>query len=212
MPKYSKEQHDLNFHFKPKDFRDKIALFFVKILRFVADVFFKNNYAKRSVMLETVAAVPGMVAGTLQHLQILRKMEWGHPEWIKSLLDEAENERMHLMVFLEISEPSKLDKFIVFFTQGVFFNMFFLLYLLSPKTAHRIVAYFEEEAVISYTRYLQKIDSGEIKNTPAPTMAYEYWDIPNGTLRDLVIAIRNDEAEHRDVNHKFANLLTEQNV
>jgi ubiquinol oxidase len=206
MPKYSREAHDLNVHFNPIDFRDKISIFVVKILRFFADIFFKNNYAKRAIMLETVAAVPGMVAGTLQHLSILRRMSSNKKEdWIPKLIDEAENERMHLMVFLEISKPNKFDRFIVFMVQGIFFNLFFLLYLISPKTAHRIVGYFEEEAVISYTQYLNKIESGDIKNIAVPEWANEYWSLPNCDLKDLVIAIRNDEAEHRDVNHYFAN-------
>jgi ubiquinol oxidase len=209
MPKYSKQIHNLSTHFKPSDFRDRIALIFVKMLRFFADLFFKKNYLKRALMLETVAGVPGMVAGTLQHLSILRKMDKSEKSnWIPKLLDEAENERMHLMVFLELGKPSKIDKIIVFFVQGIFFNLFFLLYIISPKTAHRIVGYFEEEAVISYTTFLEKIDKGEMANTSVPLWANDYWDIPNGDLRDLVIAIRNDEAEHRDVNHLLANKLT----
>jgi ubiquinol oxidase len=207
MSKYSKPEQDLNVHIKPTTFSDKFAYLIVKVLRFGADLFFKNNYAKRSVMLETVAGVPGMVAGCLQHLSILRNMKADRADWIKKLLDEAENERMHLMAFLEIAKPSRFDRIIIFFVQGIFFNSFFLLYTLSPKIAHRIVGYFEEEAVISYTRYLDKIDKGEIENIKAPEMAFEYWDLPNGTLRDLVIAIRNDEAEHRDVNHDFSSLL-----
>jgi ubiquinol oxidase len=209
MPKYSKKKHDLSVHFKPFDIRDKIAFVFVKMLRFFADIFFKKNYIKRALMLETVAGVPGMVAGTLQHLSILRKMDKSEKsEWIPKLLDEAENERMHLMVFLELGKPSKLDKIMVFFVQGIFFNLFFLLYIISPKTAHRIVGYFEEEAVISYTAFLDKIEKGEIANVSIPAWACDYWDIPNKDLRDLVIAIRNDEAEHRDVNHKLADQLT----
>jgi ubiquinol oxidase len=209
MPKYSKQEHDLSVHFKPFDVRDKIAFAFVKMLRFFADIFFKKNYIKRALMLETVAGVPGMVAGTLQHLSILRKMDKSEKsDWIPKLLDEAENERMHLMVFLELGKPSRLDKIMVFFVQGIFFNLFFLLYIVSPKTAHRIVGYFEEEAVISYTAFLEKIEKGEITNVSIPVWACDYWDIPNKDLRDLVIAIRNDEAEHRDVNHKLADQLT----
>lgn len=36
-----------------------------------------------------------MVAGTLRHLNSLRKMKRDHG-WIHTLLEEAENERMHL--------------------------------------------------------------------------------------------------------------------
>ena len=92
--------------------------------------------------------------------------------------------------------------------QGVFYNLFFLLYLLSPKTAHRIVGYFEEEAVYSYTEYLAGVDNGTYANVAAPKIAIEYWKLaPDARLRDVIIAIRADEAHHRDVNHQFANTL-----
>ncbi len=51
------------------------------------------------MVLETVADVPGMVAGMWIHLKCLRKMQ-NNRGWIKLLLDEAENERMHLMIFI----------------------------------------------------------------------------------------------------------------
>ncbi len=93
--------------------------------------------------------------------------------------------------------------------QGAFFNGFFLLYLVSPKTAHRVVGYFEEEAVRSYTAYLAEIDAGRHENVPAPKIALDYWEMaPDARLRDVVLVIREDEAGHRDVNHDFANQLT----
>ena len=209
MPKYKKLEYEVKTHFKSFDFRDMIAFTFIKILRFFADIFFKKNYIKRALMLETVAGVPGMIAGTLQHLSILRKMDKNaNSNWIQKLLDEAENERMHLMIFLEIGKPSVFDKIIVFFVQGIFFNLFFLFYIISPKTSHRIVGDFEEEAVISYTAFLDRLESGKIENITVPEWVKDYWKIPNGDLKDLVIAIRNDEAEHRDVNHSIVSQLT----
>ena len=96
---------DLNKHFEPKNFSDKVALSFTKFLRFLADTFFKKRYGHRAVVLETVAAVPGMVAGMLIHLKSLRKIE-DDKGWIKTLLEEAENERMHLSL-IHISEPTR---------------------------------------------------------------------------------------------------------
>ena len=197
-------------HYAPKDFSDYVAFFFVKFLRFFADTFFAKRYGHRAVVLETVAAVPGMVGGALQHLKSLRRMKDDNG-WIKILLDEAENERMHLMAFMHIAHPSWFERALVIFVQGVFYNLFFLLYLISPKTAHRVVGYFEEEAIVSYTQYLEMIDKGEVENVPAPDMALEYWKLPEGaTLRDLVIAVRADEENHRDVNHAFANIIVEE--
>ena len=196
---------DLSRHHIPENLSDRFALIFVKFLRFFADIFFAKRYGHRAIVLETVAAVPGMVAGALQHLRALRRME-DDQGWIRILLDEAENERMHLMTFIHIAKPSGLERILVLFTQGVFYNFFFALYLIAPKTAHRIVGYFEEEAIVSYTEYLKEIDSGLHENVPAPRIAIEYWDLaPDARLRDVVKVIRDDEAGHRNVNHEFAN-------
>lgn len=198
---------DLSRHHQPQNLSDRIALGFVKVLRFVADTFFAKRYGHRAVVLETVAAVPGMVGGALQHLRSLRRMEDDHG-WIRTLLDEAENERMHLMTFIQIAKPGRLERTLIVLTQGAFYNAFFALYLISPRTAHRIVGYFEEEAVISYTEYLEEIDAGKHENVPAPQIAIDYWKLaPDARLRDVVLVIRNDEAGHRDVNHGFADEL-----
>ena len=194
-------------HYQPRNFSDKVALIFTKMLRLFADFFFKKRYGHRAVILETVAAVPGMVAGMLNHLKSLRKMQEDRG-WIKILLDEAENERMHLMTFINIAKPSAFERFLVIFVQGVFFNLYFFMYLISPRTCHRIVGYFEEQAIISYTEYLEEIDSGNIENTPAPKIAIDYWNLSKfAKLRDVIIAVRNDEMGHRDVNHEFVSII-----
>src|SRR5688500_14007916 len=150
------EIDSLTQHHVPVDFSDRVALVITKLARFVADTFFAGRYGHRAVVLETVAAVPGMVGGALQHLRSLRRME-GDRGRIHTLLDEAENERMHLMTFIHIARPTMLERVLVLVAQGVFFNAFFLLYLLSPKLAHRIVGYLEEEAIVGYTEYLAEI-------------------------------------------------------
>ena len=176
-------------------------------MRFFADTFFASRYGHRAVVLETVAAVPGMVGGALQHLRALRRMESDHG-WIHVLLDEAENERMHLMTFIEIARPSRLERLLILLVQGAFFNFYFLLYILSPRISHRIVGYLEEEAVHSYSEYLAGVDSGTYANVPAPQIAIDYWKLaPGALLRDVIVAVRADEVLHRDVNHQFADDL-----
>ncbi|MEK9968902.1 MAG: alternative oxidase [Ferrovibrio sp.] len=198
---------DTTRHHVPAGLSDRIALVVVKTMRFFADAFFAKRYGHRAVVLETVAAVPGMVGGMLVHLKSLRHMT-DDRGWIHTLLDEAENERMHLMVFVTIARPNALERLLVLLVQGAFFNVFFLLYLLAPKTAHRVVGYLEEEAVVSYTHYLEEIDAGRHPNLPAPQIAIDYWKLPAGaTLRDVVLATRTDEGNHRDVNHRFADIL-----
>ena len=185
---------DLEKHYEPNNFSDKIALGFTKFLRFLADTFFKKRYGHRAVVLETVAAVPGMVAGMLIHLKSLRKME-DDKGWIKILLDEAANERMHLMTFIEIAKPTVIERAIIMVAQFIFIVMYLFIYIISSRTAHRIVGYFEEEAVISYTDYLNELENGKIKDQPAPKIAINYWNLPlHSTLKDVVRVIRDDEA------------------
>ncbi|KAK1359250.1 Ubiquinol oxidase [Heracleum sosnowskyi] len=192
---------DLGKHHVPKTFLDKVAYRTVKLLRVPTDVFFQRRYGCRAMMLETVAAVPGMVGGMLLHLRSLRKFQQSGG-WIKALLEEAENERMHLMTMVELVKPKWYERFLVLTVQGVFFNAFFVLYMMSPKVAHRVVGYLEEEAIHSYTEYLKDIESGAIENVPAPAIAIDYWRLPkDAKLKDVIIVIRADEAHHRDVNH-----------
>ncbi len=198
---------DLSVHHKPVDFSDRIAFGFTKMLRFCADTFFAKRYGHRAIVLETVAAVPGMVGATINHLQALRRMQ-DDKGWIRTLMEEAENERMHLMTFIEVAKPTLFERFVILAVQWVFYLAFFVLYLVSAKTAHRVVGYFEEEAVISYTHYLAEIDEGRSPNVPAPAIAKHYWKLPDSaTLRDVVLVVRADEAHHRDVNHGFASEL-----
>ena len=199
--------NNLEKHYKPKNFSDRVAFSFTKFLRFLADAFFRKKYGHRAVVLETVAAVPGMVAGMLLHLKSLRKME-DDKGWIKILLDEAANERMHLMTFIEIAKPTLLERLIIMIAQFVFIIMYMIIFIISQRTAHRIVGYFEEEAVISYTEYLKELENGQIEDQPAPEIAINYWSLPlHSTLKDVVKVIRDDEAGHRDVNHSFATIL-----
>ncbi len=193
--------------YTPKNISDRIALGFTRVLRFFADAFFRKRYGHRAVVLETVAAVPGMVGGLLQHLKSIRHIR-DDQGWIHELLEEADNERMHLMTFIHIAQPSRFERVLIMVAQFIFYNVYFFIYLFAPKTAHRIVGYFEEEAVRSYTDYLAEVDAGRVENVPAPQIAIDYWKLPaNARLRDVIIAVREDEAGHRDKNHDFADAL-----
>ena len=99
---------------------------------------------------------------------------------IETLLEEAYNERMHLLTFLKLAEPGWFMKIIILAGQGVFFNSFFLSYLLSPQTCHRFVGYLEEEAVYTYSRIIKEIDAGNLPkwsnpNFAVPDIAVSYW-------------------------------------
>lgn len=197
----------LDAHHPVCDGSDRLAQGITRGLRGLADTFFAKRYGNRAIVLETVAAVPGLVGAAMVHLRCLRWMRHDHG-WIRALMEEAENERMHLMTFIEIARPSRLERALVLVAQAGFFTFFLLLYLLSARTAHRLVGYFEEQAVISYSQYLQEIDAGRVENVPAPKIAIDYWQLPaDARLREVVLAVRADEAGHRDVNHGFADEL-----
>lgn len=194
-------------HKPAKTISDKVAFGLVKFFRFFADTFFQKRYGNRAIVLETVAAVPGMVGAALLHLRCLRKIK-NDEGWIKTLLDEAENERMHLITFMYIAKPNWFERVIIFIAQAIFVVLYLLMYIVSSKTAHRFVGYLEEEAVVSYTHYLQELDEGRIENCPAPDIAKKYWKLAaDARLRDVLLAVRFDEEEHRDVNHQLADKL-----
>ncbi|KAL2756874.1 hypothetical protein ACRALDRAFT_1049108 [Sodiomyces alcalophilus JCM 7366] len=166
----------------------------------------------RFVFLESIAGVPGMVAGMLRHLNSLRRLKRDNG-WIETLLEESFNERMHLLTFIKMSEPGWFMKIMLIGAQGVFFNSMFIAYLISPKICHRFVGYLEEEAVHTYTRCIHEIEAGLLPKWSdprfqIPDLAVQYWNMPEDkrTMKDLILYIRADEAAHRGVNHTLANL------
>jgi hypothetical protein len=224
-------------HRAPRDFSDRVALFMVRMLRLGTDIatgyrhdvdgpevtdkngkttkpyaMSERKWLIRFVFLESVAGVPGMVAGMLRHLHSLRRMKRDNG-WIETLLEEAYNERMHLLTFLKMAEPGWFMKLMILGAQGVFFNSMFFSYLVSPRTCHRFVGYLEEEAVLTYTLAIQDLDAGKLPQWTdpkfmIPDLAANYWHIPEGhrTMKNLLLYIRADEAKHREVNHTLGNL------
>ncbi|KAA1472799.1 alternative oxidase [Dentipellis sp. KUC8613] len=225
-------------HREAKTVSDKLAVAFVHILRWGFDVVSgykhkpippeknlsleelrkggyimnEHDWLNRVLFLESIAAVPGMVAATLRHLKSLRLMR-RDSGWIHTLLEEAENERMHLMTFMTLRNPGILFRALILGAQGVFYNAFFLSYILSPKTCHRFVGHLEEEAVLTYTRCIQEMEEGrfpEWVSHPAPGIAKDYWRLrKDATMLDVIYAVRSDETTHRFVNHSLANLKSD---
>ena len=193
---------------KPKNFSDFFALSMTKFFRLIADTFFAKRYGHRAVVLETIAGVPGMVAGMLIHLRSLRSMKTGYGAQIREMLAEAENERMHLMFFIEIAKPNLFERILVISAQGIFMTFYTFMYIFFPRTSHRMIGYFEDEAVKSYTEYLELVESGKVLNIKAPQISIDYYKLPKeARLSDLIISVRNDEMHHSKVNHDYANNL-----
>lgn len=95
-------------HQAPKGISDKLCYYTILLTRNSFDFFSRydpktmdeRKWLNRVIFLETVAGVPGMVGGMQRHLRSLRTLERDHG-WIHHLLEEAENERMHLFFFLK---------------------------------------------------------------------------------------------------------------
>jgi hypothetical protein len=100
-------------HRKTQNFTDKLAHSAVSAVRFAYDKMTgyseknmpQSKWLTRIIFLETIAGVPGMVGGMARHMKSLRTMERDHG-WIHKLLAEAENERMHLFIFIQLKQPS----------------------------------------------------------------------------------------------------------
>lgn len=121
-----------------------------------SNIFFRMSYIHRAMVLETVAGVPGMVAGMCRHLRSLRRMQLNDDEdrWIVKLLAEAENERMHLMIWTQVARPFLLERMLVTAMQLFFLSFYAFLYVFFPHTAHRMVGGFSSSH--SYTTFEQR--------------------------------------------------------
>ena len=187
---------------------DTFAYSMTRFFRFTADTFFAKRYGHRAVVLETVAGVPGMVAGVWMHFKSLRAMKAGYGEQIREMLAEAENERMHLMFFIEIAKPNLIERTIVLSAQIVFGLFYLFMYIFFTRTAHRMIGYFEDEAVKSYTEYLEIVESGKVEDIPAPQLAIQYYKLGSDSkLSDLIRCVRADEQHHSETNHNYADKL-----
>lgn len=208
-------------HLKPKGVTDHLAYYCVQIMRKSFDIFSgytiksrlktldERDMLRRCIFLETVAGVPGFAAAMIRHLHSLRRMQRDHG-WIHTLLEEAENERMHLMTFLQLRNPGPIFRAAVIISQGIFTAGFSITYIISPQFCHRFVGYLEEQAVITYTHILAEMDAGRLPmwvRLPAPDIAVKYWSLPKtATMRDVILVIRADEAHHRLVNHTLSSM------
>jgi len=204
-------------HLKPKGFSDRAANLYCVLFRYFFDFVsgYKHGkmteslYLRRFIFLETIAGVPGMVGGMVRHLNSLRNLRHDGG-WIHHLVEEAENERMHLLTFLRIRVPGIFMRLSIVGTQFIFVLWYSIFYSFFPKTSHRFVGYLEEQAVLTYTMAIKDLDEGRLEkwaNLQAPSDAIKYWGLgKEAKFRDMLLSIRADEANHREYNHHFADI------
>jgi hypothetical protein len=97
----------------------------------------------RLIILESIAGVPGFVAAGFRHFRSLRNLQRDHG-WISTLLEEAENERMHLLLCLSVFNASKFTRSLVIAAQYMMTPFLISVYAINPKSMHRFVGYLEE--------------------------------------------------------------------
>jgi hypothetical protein len=166
----------------------------------------------RLIVLESVAGVPGFLAAAFRHFHSLRTLERDHGA-IFTFLEEAENERMHLLVCLKLFDATRVTRALVITAQVVLTPFLMALYVVKPGAMHSFVGYLEETAVHTYANIIDHIDepgthlNKDWSNLKAPPIAIQYWNLEEGaTWRTTLRHILADEAHHRDVNHTFAGL------
>jgi hypothetical protein len=169
----------------------------------------------RLIILESVAGVPGMLGGMFRHFRSLRALERDHG-FIFTLLEEAENERMHLIVCMSFFEAGWLTRTVVQAGQVALTPFLAGLYLVRPQLLHRFVGYLEETAVHTYTNIVHMTETPGTqlhtawRDVPAPEVAVKYWRMPEDAMWvDCLKRMLADESHHRDVNHALASMPTE---
>ncbi len=208
---------------KPKSFSDYVACLLVKAFELPFEDLnttfsrggdrMEGQVCRRMVLFESVAVVPGkVIADRLHFLSIRRRIDYS--DRIIPLAQEAENEKVHLFTFLTMCKPSRLTKIQAVLYLYIYRLVFGTLYRLHNRTAHKLVAYVELEAVNSYTKILRAMDGGPLEHwnrLPAPQIAKDYWKLPkDATMKDVVLSIRADEALHRETNNYLADLRLEE--
>jgi hypothetical protein len=137
----------------------------------------------RLIILESIAGVPGFVAAGFRHFHSLRKLSRDYG-WISTLLEEAENERMHLIICLNKFKASWFTRLIVISAQYILIPTMMGVYLVHPRALHRFVGYLEETACHTYVNIIKHVETpGTHLNAawadlPAPPMGIGYYKLP----------------------------------
>lgn len=169
----------------------------------------------RLIVLESFAGVPGFVAAGMRHFRSLRSLERDYG-WIHTLLEEAENERMHLLVCLKMFEAGPVTRLMCVGAQLALTPFLMGVYVVHPKAMHRFVGYLEQTACETYHNIIEHIETpgtqlhGAWAELPAPEIAKGYWKLADDAKWvDALRCIYADESHHRDVNHTFADMASD---
>jgi hypothetical protein len=137
----------------------------------------------RLLVLESVAGVPGFVAAGFRHFRSLRTLQRDHG-WIATLLEEAENERMHLLLCLNKFNAGIITRTMVITAQMILVPVLMGVYAVHPRSMHRFVGYLEETACKTYVNIIAHVETPGTelnlawKDMEASDMAKGYYKLP----------------------------------
>jgi len=208
---------------RPQTFSDRFvhgAMYgLYRVFNFITGYKAENTPVKavewRLIVLESFAGVPGFVAAMFRHFRSLRCLTRDHG-WIHTLLEEAENERMHLLTCMKVFKAGPITRMLVISAQVIMTPFVGALYIVKPGAAHRFVGYLEETACLTYANIIHQVETPGTplheawSDLPAPNIAKTYWKLSDeAKFVDVLKCMFADECNHRDVNHTFATMSSD---
>jgi len=135
---------------QPKTLSDKFAQFSVKAFTYPFEDLKKvfanmgpeteKKVFRRLILFESLAVTPAMIAANYLHFKGVRSSK-NYGDWINTLLGEAENEKIHLMTFLELYKPTFKNRLEAKIYHYLYRLYFATLYRISPRIAHKVIGY-----------------------------------------------------------------------
>lgn len=181
--------------FVPRTMGDRVARMEVLGMRYMFDVLTgyrrpfpgqekaltENNWLNKTIMLETLAMTPLFAASIVRYWRSLGGLRQDKG-WVHALLDDSENERMHLTNWMMVKRPNLMMRAFVLAQQAFYVPMFMFGYTFTPKMAYRAIGYIEEVGLTHYRLLLREIErEGSPVHSwnfiPAPQVSREYWNM-----------------------------------
>eukprot|EP00644_Phytophthora_capsici_P012399 jgi/Phyca11/552080/estExt2_Genewise1Plus.C_PHYCAscaffold_460130 len=152
-----------------------------------------SDWINRCLYIETFARASEMVMGIAHHLRSQRSLKLDDM-WLK-----AENERVQ--IFTSMKQRGLSSQVAMVAAQSVFLPVFFLTYMISPKTCQHFIAFVDEEAVNTYTYLLEDMEHGHLNEwctMTAPLVGRRHFDLPDDAkVYDMIKCIRAEKASHK---------------
>ncbi|XP_075256218.1 uncharacterized protein LOC142348669 [Convolutriloba macropyga] len=132
---------------------------------------------------------------------------------VSRYLTHADNLRHSFVALLEIKNPNLFYRLATTLVQLIDMAYWAVAMFPAPRWNHRMVAYMLEDSVQVLNECLDEISTPnsclfEWNNEQAPQFAVDYWALKEGntSIKDMLIAIREDMLKHLVANHVIASI------